>query len=356
MSTKRIFNFNAGPSILPLEVLEEIKENFMNFGGMSILEISHRSKAFEAIIESAKENLRALMQIPKNYQILFLQGGASLQFAMVPLNLLDKEADYAITGYWAKKAAAEAKLVGKTNVVFSSEEKKFSRVPTPSEIKTTANTSYLHITSNNTIYGTEYHAFPETGAVPLVADMSSDILCRKIDVSKFGLIYAGAQKNIGPAGVTVVLIRDDLATKNYHSVHTMLKYSTHTENNSLFNTPPVFAIYAMKLTLDWLKKQGLEKIESLNRQKAAMLYEAIDGSSFYKGSADKDSRSLMNVTFNLPTPELEEKFIKEAAAKDMSGLKGHRLVGGIRASIYNAFPLDGVKELFAFMKEFERKQ
>ncbi len=355
MSTKRIYNFNAGPAVLPLEVLEEIRSGFMEFGGMSIFEISHRSKKFGAILEETENLVVELMGVPKNYRVLFLQGGASLQFAMVPMNLMDKTADYALTGSWSKKALAEAKVVGAPRAAFSSEETKFSRTPASSEIDMGRDSSYLHITSNNTIYGTQYHAFPETGDVPLVADMSSDILSRAVDVSRFGLIYAGAQKNLGPAGVTLVAIREDLAGRNYRGLPAMLRYSTHVENNSLYNTPPVFAIYAVGLVLKWLKRQGgVAKMEQVNSRKAALIYDVLDRSTFYRSHADKQSRSFMNVVFTLPSDELTSKFIAKAEENDMAGLKGHRSVGGIRASIYNAFPMDGVEALAQFMREFER--
>lgn len=355
-TTQRVFNFNAGPAALPLEVLEEIRDGFMNFGGMSVLEISHRSKEFEKIMTDAKSLLVELMEIPANYHVLFLQGGASTQFAMLPMNLMDKSADYAVTGYWAKKALAEAKPFGKVNIAYSSEETNFNRTPANDELKISGDASYLHITTNNTIYGTEYFEYPKAGNVPIVADMSSDILARKIDVGRFGLIYAGAQKNLGPAGVTVAIIRDDLAKRNYRTVPTMLKYSTHVENNSLYNTPPVFAIYAVSLVLGWMKKAGgLATIEKRNLDKAKLIYDVIDGSSFYKGTADRKSRSIMNITFRLPSEELEERFLKEAKAKNLAGLKGHRAIGGIRASVYNAFPVEGAKALTEFMKDFERK-
>ncbi len=356
MSTKRIFNFNPGPSILPIEALEDVRNAFMDFGGMSILEISHRSKEFERILEEAKALFVELMGIPNDHSVLFLQGGASLQFAMVPMNLMDTAADYALTGYWSKKAFKEAQMFGRTNVAFSSEESGFNRTPRDNEITLNPGASYLHITSNNTIYGTQYRSFPECGRVPLVADMSSDILSREIDVSKFGLIYAGAQKNLGPAGVTVVIIKNDLLKRGYRKLPTMLRYSTHAENNSLYNTPPVFAIYVMSHVLKWVKENGgVKAIERLNGEKAEMIYKAIDASEFYRGTAEKESRSLMNITFRLKDPALEGRFLEEAKKLGMAGLKGHREVGGIRASIYNAFPVEGARVLAEFMKEFERK-
>ncbi len=352
----RIHNFNAGPSILPLEALNEVREEMMNFGGMSVLEISHRSKEFDAILEETKSLVAELMKVPAGYRILFLTGGASTQFAMVPMNLMDKAADYSITGYWSKKAVAEAKLVGEVRTAFTSESEKFSRCPKADEIKLSDGASYLHITTNNTIYGTEYHEFPNSGNTPLVADMSSDIMSRELDVSKFGVIYAGAQKNIGPAGVTLVLIREDLAARSYRPLPTMLKYTTHVENNSLFNTPPVFAIYVTRSVLRWIKRSGgIAAIEKANRKKAALIYDAIDRSNLYKGTAAKDSRSLMNITFTLPSDELTEKFIAESKSKGMVGLKGHRALGGVRASTYNALPIESAMALAEFMAEFEKK-
>ncbi len=353
MSAKRVLNFNAGPSTLPLEALEEVRDGFMDFGGMSVLELSHRSKEFEKILGETKALFIDLMGIPKEYSVLFLQGGASLQFAMVPMNLMDASADYALTGYWSKKAFKEAQLFGKANVVFTSENNGFDRTPRNNEIALSPGASYLHITSNNTIYGTQYHSFPECGDVPLIADMSSDILSRTIDVSKFGLIYAGAQKNLGPAGVTVVIIRNDLLKREYRKVAAMLRYSAHAESDSLYNTPPVFAIYVMSHVLKWAKKNGgVKALEKLNREKADVIYRAIDASGFYCGTAEKGSRSLMNVTFRLKDPALEERFLEEAKKLGMTGLKGHRAIGGIRASIYNAFPVEGARALAEFMKDF----
>jgi phosphoserine aminotransferase len=297
------------------------------------------------------------MNIPQNYHILFLQGGASQQFAMVPMNLMDKTADYAVTGVWAKKAFAEAKVIGTPRAVFSSEETKFSRCPNPNEIKVDPSASYLHITTNNTIYGSEYHSFPDAGNVPIVADMSSDIAARELDMSKFGLVYAGAQKNLGPSGVTVVIIRSDLVERSYRPLPVIFNYSSHVKENSLYNTPPVVAVYLMNLVFKWMKKSGgIKAIEKNNREKAAIIYDAIDRSSFYKSNIEKTSRSLMNIAFTLPSDELTEKFLAGAKALKMVGLKGHRSTGGIRASIYNAFPKKGCEALANFMKEFERAQ
>jgi len=357
MQQKRVYNFNPGPAVLPLEVLEEFRDSFMNFGGMSIFEISHRGKEFAAMLDETIGLFRDLMGIPNNYHVLFLGGGASLQFAMMPMNIMDKTADYVLTGSWSKKAFAEAKLVGTPKVIFSSEETKFSRVPRPEEVRPNSDASYVHITSNNTIYGSEYHSFPDTGSVPLVADMSSDILSHPFDVSKFGLIYAGAQKNLAPAGVTLVIIRDDLVKRSYRTVPIIMRYSTHAEEKSLYNTPPVSMIYVMNLMLKWVKRQGgVGAIEKQNREKAAMIYDVVDKSSFYKSHIEKESRSLMNIVFTLPSDELTERFVAKTKEQGMIGLKGHRSVGGVRASIYNAFPREGVETLTRFMSEFERAQ
>jgi len=357
---ERKFNFNPGPATLPLEVLEELQKSVVDFNqaGMSVLEISHRSKEFLALLTETKSLFRELMEIPQDYEILFLGSGASLQFAMVPMNLLNpgERADYIITGSWSKKAIKEAKFFGEAVVAATTEDENFRRVPKAEEIDLSQDAQYVHITSNNTIFGTQWKTFPKTNSIPLVADMSSDILSRKIDVGSFGLIYAGAQKNLGPAGVTVVIIRKYLAMGCPDSVPLMLRYKTHIEENSLYNTPPVFAIYAVKLVLEWVKRNGgVEKIEEINNKKAELLYRAIDeASGFYRGTAEADSRSLMNVTFRLPDENLEQKFIQEAAEIGLHGLKGHRSVGGIRASIYNAFPVEGVECLVDFMQRFSK--
>ena len=358
---KRIYNFSAGPAILPEEVLLEAQENLFALPGvgMSILEISHRSKTFDKIIEEAKADLKSLLDISDNYEILFLQGGASLQFSMVPLNLMppNNKADYILTGSWSKKALKEAKRVGVVNISASTEETKFNRIPTQSELKLDPDASYVHFTSNNTIYGTEWQTEPVTGNVPLVCDASSDMLHKKINVNKYGLIYAGAQKNMGPSGVTLVIIRKDLLERSADSLHTMLNYKIHAENNSMYNTPSTFGIYIIGLVAKWLKKNGgLDAMYKINKEKAEILYNCIDSSNgFYKGHAQKESRSLMNVTFNLATEELEKKLISEATAAGFDGLKGHRSVGGLRASIYNAFPKKGLEDLVVFMKEFQAK-
>ncbi|MCR4416705.1 MAG: 3-phosphoserine/phosphohydroxythreonine transaminase [Ignavibacteria bacterium] len=359
--TNRVYNFNPGPAVLPEPVLKEVQENLMALPnvGMSILEISHRSSTFENILNETIENLRKLANIPSNYKILFLGGGASLQFSMVPLNLMPpkNKADYIVTGSWSKKAVKEAKRVGTVNIAASTEEENFKRIPKQEELKLDPDASYVHYTSNNTIYGTEWHYIPEVGNVPLVCDMSSDIFSYPFDVSKFGLIYAGAQKNLGPAGVTIVIIREDLLERSQDSLHTMLNYKIHADNNSLYNTPPVFGIYIIGLVVKWLLNLGgLEAIAKINEEKAKLIYDAIDNSNgFYRGHADKDSRSKMNITFRLPNEELEKKFVKEATEKGLVGLKGHRSVGGLRASVYNAFPIEGAKALVEFMKEFQQK-
>ncbi len=358
--SKRVINFNPGPAALPLPVLEEIQEELLNYKGcgMSVLEISHRSDTFTSIIEDAEKRLRRLMGLNDDYTVLFLQGGASFQFAMIPMNLMhgDQVADYINTGTWSTKAIKEAQIQGKNvNVVASSEDKNFSYIP--KNINFTRDAVYAHITSNNTSKGTQWAEFPDTGGVPIVSDMSSDILSRKIPVEKFGLIYAGAQKNLGPAGVTVVIIRKDLLELCADDLPTMLKYKTFAEKKSLFNTPPCFAIYVVQLVLKWLEETvgGVEKVEEINRQKAKILYDLIDSSDFYRGTAEPDSRSMMNVTFRLPTPELEAQFIEEAAANGLAGLKGHRSVGGCRASIYNATSLSAVQTLVDFMDSFAKK-
>lgn len=358
---KRIYNFSAGPAILPEEVLKESQENLMALPdvGMSILEISHRSKTFNNIFNQTKEDVKTLLDIDDNYSILFLQGGASLQFSMVPMNIMPtkNKADYIVTGAWSKKAVKEAKRVGDVNIAATTEESTFNRIPKQNEIKLCGDASYLHFTSNNTIYGTQYQAEPEVGTVTLVCDASSDIFHKKIDVSKYGIIYAGAQKNMGPSGVTMVIYRNDLLDKSSDDLPTMLNYKTHVEKDSMFNTPNTFGIYIIGLVAKWLLNMGgLDKMYETNKHKAGILYDCIDNSNgFYKGHAEKDSRSLMNVTFNLPAEELEKKLIAEALNAGFNGLKGHRSVGGLRASIYNAFPTKGVEDLVEFMKEFQSK-
>jgi len=357
----RIWNFNPGPATLPLPVLEKARDEMIDYKGtgMSLMEHSHRGKAYAAVQEETKNLLADIFGIPKNYKILFLQGGASLQFAMVPMNLLGngKSADYIITGSWSKKALKEAKLLGSTKVAASSEETNFNRIPKQKELKLDPKAVYVHLTSNNTIVGTQWSLFPDTGKVPIVADMSSDILSKKVDITKFGLIYAGAQKNLGPAGVTVVILRDDMLEKCREDIPTLLKYSTHVENDSLYNTPPTYTIYIVKLVLEWVKEQGgLKAIEKTNQEKGKLLYGTMDANKeFYRGTVEPDSRSLMNATFRLPSEELEAKFISDASAAGFVGLKGHRSVGGIRVSMYNAMSLKGIHELTNFMKEFAKK-
>ncbi len=359
-TTQRIFNFSAGPAVLPVPVLEEAQRDLVSLPGvgMSVLEISHRSKAFESILARTEQDVRALGNVPSNYKVLFLQGGASMQFSMVPMNLLTEgtTADYIITGAWSQKAIKEAKRVGSVNVAATTEAENFVRIPRQDEIKLTPNAAYVHITTNNTIFGTEWATEPNVGNAPLVADTSSDMFSRPIDVSKYGLIYAGAQKNLGPSGVTLVIIREDLLQRSSKSLHTMLNYAVHAENGSMYNTPPCFGIYLMGLVMKWaLAQGGLAEIHRHNERKAGKLYAEIDRTGFYRGTADKNSRSRMNVTFRLPSEELEAKFVKESTAAGLDGLKGHRSVGGMRASIYNAFPEEGIDALVSFMQEFEKK-
>jgi phosphoserine aminotransferase len=358
-TTERIFNFSAGPAVLPVEVLAEAQRDLMALPGvgMSILEISHRSKAFDRVIETCEADLRALAGIPANYHVLFLQGGASLQFSMVPMNLLPAggSADYIVTGSWSEKAVKEAKRVGGVKIAATTATENYVRVPKQSELVLDPAAAYVHYTTNNTIYGTEWHDVPDVGSVPLVADTSSDMFSRPIDVGRFGLIYAGAQKNLGPSGLTLVIIREDLVARTPPSLATMLQYSVHVENKSMYNTPPVFGVYIMGLVLKWLLAQGgLAAVDARNARKAAKLYAEIDRTGFYRGHAHADSRSRMNVTFRLPNEELEKRFAKESTAAGLDGLKGHRSVGGMRASIYNAFPEAGVDALVSFMQEFER--
>jgi phosphoserine aminotransferase len=358
--TERIFNFSAGPAVLPVPVLEEAQRDMLSLPGvgMSVMEISHRSKTFDEIIGGAEAGLRELLNVPDNYRILFLQGGASLQFSMVPMNFLpaDASADYVLTGSWGKKALKEAKKVGAVNVAATMADGGFTRVPSREEMSLNPHAAYVHITSNETIEGVQWKREPNVGDVPMVADMSSDILSRAIDVSKYGLIYAGAQKNMGPSGVTVVILRDDLLQRIPENLATMLDYRVHVENKSLYNTPNTWGIYILNLVCKWLReKGGLAGMERENDEKARLVYDAIDATDFYRGHADIDCRSTMNVTFRLPAEELEKKFVAEATAQGLDGLKGHRSVGGIRASIYNAFPRAGVEALVSFMKDFERR-
>lgn len=359
--TQRAYNFNAGPSALPLEVLENAQQQLVNFrnSGMSIMEMSHRSAIFDEVHNEAIALLKKLYAIPENYEVLFLQGGASLQFTMVPMNFLqaDKKASYVLSGSWSEKAFKEAKLFGTPVEAASTKENNYRNIPALSDIHFNEDDAYVHITSNNTIYGTQWKEFPETGNVPLVADMSSDILSKPVDVSKFGILYAGAQKNLGPSGVTVVIIRKDLLEKANKEIPTMLKYTTHADGNSLYNTPPTFGIYMLGEVLKWVEaKGGVEAIAKLNEAKAQVIYDAIDNSNgFYKGHATPESRSLMNITFRVADEELEKQFLVEAKAAGFIGLNGHRSVGGCRASTYNAVPLETCEALRDFMVAFQQK-
>ncbi len=361
MTTHRIFNFSAGPAVLPEEVLMEARDNLLSLGqsGIGILECSHRSKEFEAIIAEAESNLRGLLGIPAGYRVLFLSGGATMQFSMVPMNLLTPGTigEYVLTGEWSKKALIEAQRVGETHVAATTEPEQFRRIPRNDELHYSERAAYVHTTSNNTIWGTEWQYEPEAQGHPIVCDMSSDFLSRPVDVARYGLIYAGAQKNAGPAGVTIVILRDDVLRLDKTAqakLPIMMNYRTYVEHKSLYNTPPVFPIYLVHLVLRWLLRfGGLAKMAEHNRSKAQLIYDVIDGvSGFYRGHAERDSRSLMNITFRLPTEALEEQFAKEAKAAGMDGLKGHRSVGGIRASVYNAFPIAGAQALAHFMRDF----
>lgn len=353
----RVYNFSAGPSMLPLPVLETAQKEMLCYGesGMSVMEMSHRSKAFEDIIHQAEADIRELMNIPDNYKVLFLQGGGNTQFAMVPLNLYKTgKADYVKTGQWAKKAAEEAAKWGEVNIVASSEDKTYSYIPKLDKSKFNPNADYFYITYNNTIYGTRYTSLPDTGNVPLVADISSNIMSEVMDVSKFGLLYAGAQKNVGPAGVTIVIIREDLLGNAKADCPTMLNYKIHADKESLYNTPPCYSIYVAGLVFKWLKNMGgVAAMQKVNEEKAGILYDFLDNSTMFKGTVVPEDRSLMNVPFVTDSDELNAKFIKEATANGFVNLKGHRTVGGMRASIYNAMPVEGVKALVEFMKKFE---
>ncbi len=355
----RVYNFSAGPSALPIEVLEIAREEMLDWrgSGMSVMEMSHRSKWYDGIIKKAEADLRELMGIPSNYKVLFLQGGAYTQFAMVPMNLMKKgKADYVNTGAWSKKAISEARKYGKINVLASSEDETFTYIPELNPDTFSLDADYFYITTNNTIYGTRYTQLPETGKVPLVADMSSNILSEVYDVSKFGLIFAGAQKNMGPAGVVVAIIREDLITDVPLEVPTMLQYKVQAENGSLFNTPPCYSIYVCGLVYEWLKMLGgIPAMQKMNEEKAAMLYNYLDNSSMFEGTVRRKDRSLMNVPFVTGNKELDAQFVKEATERGLVNLKGHRSVGGMRASIYNAMPIEGVKKLVEFLKDFEVK-
>lgn len=360
MFKERIYNFNPGPATLPLPVLEEAQKEFLNFAGsgMSILEISHRAKAYDEVHQKAKADVKELMGLGDDYEVLFCQGGASQQFAMIPMNFATKEkpGNYVLSGSFATKAYEEAELLGVGEVAASSKDVNFKHIPTQDELKINPNAAYLHLCYNNTIFGTEFHYVPETNGVPLFADMSSDMLSRPIDFKKFDFIYAGVQKNLGPAGVVLVVAKKSLLEKSPKTLPTMLRYSTFLKKDSLYNTPPAFCIYMVGKVAAWIKENGgLTAMEARNREKAKILYDAIDSSDgFYKGHADKDSRSLMNVTFRLPSEDLEKQFVDEALKIGLSGVKGHRSVGGMRASIYNAMPKAGVEKLAEFMADFKK--
>jgi len=356
----KVFNFSAGPAMLPAEVMARAQEEFCDYqdSGIGLMELSHRGPKFTAVIEQAVADIRALMKISDDYAVCFIQGGASMQFAMIPMNLMQAGsfAEYADTGSWSAKAVKEAKTFGEVKLVASSKETNYDRIPLLRHWQPDPQASYLHITSNNTIAGTQYHSFPELKEVPLIADMSSDIMSREINVNDFALIYAGAQKNLGPSGVTLVIIRKDLAERAGEKVPTMLRYSTYIEKDSLFNTPPTYGIYMLGLVANWLKNKGnIAAMGEINDAKSEALYEVIDGSGFYHNPVEPYSRSRMNVVFRLPNEDLEAKFVAEAAQANLVGLKGHRSVGGIRASIYNAMPLEGVEHLIDFMNEFEQE-
>ena len=354
----RVYNFSAGPAVLPEEVLKEAAEEMLDYNGsgMSVMEMSHRSKVFDEIIQTAEADLRDLLKIPDNYKVLFLQGGASQQFAMIPMNLMkNRVADYIVTGQWAKKAWQEAQKYGTANKIASSEDKTFSYIPDCSDLPISPDADYVYICENNTIYGTEWKYVPETNGVPIIADMSSNILSKPVDVSKYGMIYAGAQKNMGIAGLGVAIIREDLLQDVAKTTPVLLDYKLMIKNDSMYNTPPAYAIYVLELVLEWIDSLGgLEVMKERNEKKAKLVYDYLDQSTFYKAHSDKENRSLMNVTFTTPNNDLDAKFVKESIEAGMTNLKGHRSVGGIRASIYNAMPYEGVEKLVAFMKEFEQ--
>lgn len=354
----RVYNFSAGPAVLPEEVLQEAADEMLDYRGtgMSVMEMSHRSKAYDTIIKEAEADLRELMNIPDNYKVLFLQGGASQQFAMIPMNLMkNRVADYIVTGQWAKKAYQEASLYGKANKIASSEDKTFSYIPDCSDLPISEDADYVYICENNTIYGTKFKTLPNTKGKPLVADVSSCFLSEPVDVTKYGVIYGGVQKNIGPAGVVIVIIREDLITEDVlPGTPTMLRYKIHADADSLYNTPPAYGIYICGKVFKWLKKMGgLEAMKERNEKKAKILYDYLDESKLFKGTVRKEDRSLMNVPFITGNEELDAKFVKEAKEAGFENLKGHRNVGGMRASIYNAMPIEGVEKLVEFMKKFE---
>lgn len=355
----RIYNFSAGPAMLPEEVLKEAAEEMLDYHGcgMSVMEMSHRSKVYQQIIDEAEADLRKLVGIPDNYKVLFLQGGATLQFGMIPMNLMtiNHKADYINTGVWTKKAIQDAKLFGEVRVIASSEDRKFAYIPSMKNLPINKDSDYVYMCENNTIYGTKFKEYPETGDIPLICDMSSCFLSEPIDVKKFGMIYAGAQKNVGPAGVTIIIIREDLVARSAElPLPVYLRYAPHVENGSMYNTPPTYGIYICGKVFKWLLKTGgLEKRKELNEAKAKVLYDYLDSSKFFKASVDKEARSLMNVTFRTPSDELDAEFLEGAKKYKFTNLKGHRSTGGLRASIYNAMPIEGVKALVSYMKEFE---
>ncbi|MGF6905742.1 3-phosphoserine/phosphohydroxythreonine transaminase [Fusobacterium sp. PH5-44] len=356
----RVFNFSAGPAVLPEEVLREVANEMMDYRGtgMSVMEMSHRSKSFQTIIEDAEKDIRELMNIPENYKVLFLQGGAHLQFSMIPMNLMkNKVADYIITGQWAKKAFKEANIYGTANAIASSEDRTFSYIPDCSDLDISPNADYVYICENNTIYGTKYKELPNTKGKPLVSDISSSFLSEPIDVPKYGLVYGGVQKNIGPAGMVIVIIKEDLITEDtLEYTPTMMKYKTHSDDKSLYNTPNAFSIYVCGKVFKWIKKMGgLQAMKEHNEKKAKILYDYLDNNSLFRGTVEKSSRSLMNVPFITGDKELDAKFIEKAKLQGFVELKGHRSVGGMRASIYNAMPLEGVEKLVEFMKKFEKE-
>ena len=355
----RIYNFSAGPAMLPEEVLKEAAEEMLDYRGcgMSVMEMSHRSKVFQQIIDEAEADLRQLIGIPENYKVLFLQGGATLQFGMIPMNLMtiNKKADFINTGVWTKKAIADAKLYGEVRIIASSEDRKFTYIPSMKNLQINKDADYVYMCDNNTIYGTKFKEYPDTGDIPLICDMSSCFLSEPIDVKKFGMIYAGAQKNVGPAGVTIVIIRDDLVARSAElPLPVYLRYTPHVENGSMYNTPPTYGIYICGKVFKWLLRNGgLERRKELNEEKAKVIYDYLDSSKFYQTTVEKESRSLMNVTFRTPSDELDAEFLEGAKKYKFTNLKGHRSTGGLRASIYNAMPIEGVKALVAYMKEFE---
>ena len=358
MAFDRIYNFSAGPSMLPEAVLLKAQEQMLNYegSGMSVMEMSHRSKVYDNIIKAAEAKLRKIMNIPENYKVMFLQGGASLQFANVPMNLMKKKADYIVTGQFSGKAYKEAQKYGEAHLAATTKDENFTRIPEQSELDLSQDADYVHICYNNTIFGTKWHYIPDTNGIPLVADMSSCILSEPVDVSKFGLIYAGAQKNIAPAGLTLVIARDDLLREDLPAyVPTMCNYRVMADNDSMYNTPPCYPIYVMGLVLDWIEELGgLTEMQKRNEKKAALLYNCLDESKFFKNPVKKECRSMMNATFRAEDDEINARFVKESVAAGMSNLKGHRSVGGMRASIYNAMPYEGVEKLVNFIKEFEK--